>query len=503
MNGPATRQAPSPSERTFTEGEISSRSPSRGRNRGKSLVHGFSVQVAYALIDAIFVCLIGVSVLWLRFGFSAIFGPEQQLLRVGSGHTYAGFFLLYAALVVMGCANQDLYRTPRERSVPKEITKVLKAVCIATALLFSFIFLSGYQDISRVVVLLASAANVLTLSGWRYLKRRYILYRARRGIGVSRVLIVGAGPTGEALAQWLRTNPQLGYSVCGFLDERRADERRIIGSPHELRELVLTQFVDEVFVTLPLDREIVKAMVLEARALRLGLKILPDLYDGLGWRAPLQILGGFPIMDLHWRPIPVVGLAVKRMVDILVSASLLVITAPLVALFAILMRIDSPGPLFYSADRVGLKGRKFRCYKLRTMVQGADRQKEQLRRANERSGPFFKMQNDPRITRVGRWLRRYSFDELPQLWNVLRGDMTLVGPRPHPIDDYEHYSVEHLRRLDVTPGLTGLWQVTARSDPSFDTNMALDLEYIERWSLSLDFNILLKTIPVLFRAAGQ
>jgi lipopolysaccharide/colanic/teichoic acid biosynthesis glycosyltransferase len=136
------------------------------------------------------------------------------------------------------------------------------------------------------------------------------------------------------------------------------------------------------------------------------------------------------------------------------------------------------------------------------MVADADLQKDKLRNENERNGPFFKMENDPRITRVGRWLRKYSFDELPQLWNVLRGDMSLVGPRPHPLDDYERYSIEHLRRLDVSPGLTGLWQVTARSDPSFEINMARDLEYIENWSLGLDLAILFKTIPAVLRAEG-
>jgi exopolysaccharide biosynthesis polyprenyl glycosylphosphotransferase len=243
-------------------------------------------------------------------------------------------------------------------------------------------------------------------------------------------------------------------------------------------------------------------MLLEAHELRLGLKIVPDLYDGLGWSAPLHMLGGFPIMDLHWQPIPVVGLVIKRTLDILISSLTLIMIAPFVALLAILIRIDSAGPLLYLADRVGLKGKTFRCYKLRTMVADADLQKVKLRSENERNGPFFKMENDPRITRVGRWLRKSSLDELPQLWNVLRGEMSLVGPRPHPLDDYERYSVEHLRRLDVSPGLTGLWQVTARSDPSFETNMALDLEYIENWSLGLDLAILAKTIPAVLRAEG-
>jgi len=208
-------------------------------------------------------------------------------------------------------------------------------------------------------------------------------------------------------------------------------------------------------------------------------------------------------MDLQWQPIPAVGLAMKRAMDILLAGFALVVTSPFLLLLTILIRFDSPGPVLYIADRVGHKGSRFRCFKLRTMCVGADQRKEELRAENQREGPIFKLEDDPRITRLGRWLRRTSFDELPQLWNVIRGDMSLVGPRPHPVDDFERYSLENLRRLDVSPGLTGLWQVTARNDPSWETNMALDLEYIENWSISLDLKILFKTIPAVLRAEGR
>jgi exopolysaccharide biosynthesis polyprenyl glycosylphosphotransferase len=459
--------------------------------------------VAYATIDAILVCTIGAVVLWFRFGIGLLLGPERQLFDGGVRHAYVGVFLLYSALVVMGCASQTLYRTPRDRSVLDESLMVAKAVGLATSLLVLFIFTSGYHEASRLVVVSAGALNVVALSGWRYFKRRFVLRRTAEGIGISRVLIVGAGRMGMALAGWLQKNPHLGYSVCGFLDDQSSSDPRILGKLNDLRHLALTQFVDELFITLPSDREVVKTMVLEARQLRLGLKIVPDIYDGLGWRAPLHMMGGFPVMDLHWQPIPAVGLAVKRALDILVSGFALIITAPLLVVLAILIRIDSLGPSLYVADRVGLKGRRFRCYKLRTMVADADFQKENLRGANDRHGPFFKMEKDPRITGLGAWLRKYSLDELPQLWNVLRGDISLVGPRPHPIDDYKRYAIEHLRRLDVSPGLTGLWQVTARTDPSFETSMALDLEYIENWTLGLDLAILLKTVPALLRGEGR
>jgi lipopolysaccharide/colanic/teichoic acid biosynthesis glycosyltransferase len=175
----------------------------------------------------------------------------------------------------------------------------------------------------------------------------------------------------------------------------------------------------------------------------------------------------------------------------------------LLAVIAGFIRLDSRGPVLYCAQRAGRKGKLFRCYKFRTMVSGADRLKDDLRENNQRSGPFFKISNDPRITRLGRFLRRYSLDELPQLWNVVKGDMSLVGPRPHPLEDVAGYEIEHLARLDVTPGITGLWQVTARRDPSFQRGMELDREYIRTWSLRSDMRILLKTFLAVVQGSGD
>jgi exopolysaccharide biosynthesis polyprenyl glycosylphosphotransferase len=399
--------------------------------------------------------------------------------------------------------SQHLYRTSRELSALEESFAVFKAIGSATALLVLFIFISGNKEISRLVVASTGVVNVGTFAGWRYAKRNYVLRRARRGEGVSRALIIGAGRLGQVLATWLENNRQLGFAVCGFLDAHPNGDVRVLGAIHDLKKVALEQFVDQLFVTLPAERELVKEIWVEARRLRLNLNVVPDIYDGLGWHAPIRSIGGFPTIELHGQPIPALGLAVKRAIDVFAASVGLIIAAPLLALAALWIRFDSPGPAIYSALRVGRKGVKFRCRKLRTMVVEADVRKEALRSANERNGPFFKMENDPRVTRCGRWLRKYSLDELPQLWSVLRGDMSLVGPRPHPVDDCERYTFEHLRRLDVKPGITGLWQVNARRDPSFDTNMALDLDYIENWNLRLDIQILLKTVPEIFRGSGS
>jgi lipopolysaccharide/colanic/teichoic acid biosynthesis glycosyltransferase len=177
--------------------------------------------------------------------------------------------------------------------------------------------------------------------------------------------------------------------------------------------------------------------------------------------------------------------------------------SPILLLAGLTIKLDSKGPILYRAPRVGKKGRRFLCYKFRTMIPNADEVKSELRSQNERKGPFFKISNDPRMTRVGGFLRKYSLDELPQLWNVLKGDMSLVGPRPHPVDDFQCYSLEHFRRLDVTPGITCLWQLDARHDPSFEKALALDAQYIDHWSYLLDFKILLRTVPAVLKGSGR
>src|SRR6266478_2781523 len=477
----------------------------RARSARKRI--GYFRQASYVAIDGVLVCLGAIVLYGARFGFAHHLGIEiasaRQLIHQAYTHTYPAFLLLYVALIVMACMSQHLYRTSREIRALEESFKVAKAVGFATALLVLFVFVSGNKEISRMIVASAGVANLGTLAGWRYAKRLYVLKRARRGEGVSRALIIGAGKLGQTLALWLENNRQLGYSVCGFLDVHPNGDARVLGSIHDLKKIALEQFVDQLFVTLPADREVVKEIWVEARRLRLDLNIVPDIYDGLGWRAPIRSIGGFPVIELHGQPIRGFGMGVKRVIDVVVASVGLVVAAPLLAVAAIWIRFDSRGPVTYSALRVGKKGKKFRCYKLRTMVDDADAHKERLRKVNERNGPFFKMENDPRVTRCGRLLRKYSIDEVPQLVNVLRGDMSLVGPRPHPIDDYERYTLEHLRRLDVKPGITGLWQIKARRDPSFEATMRLDLDYIENWNLRMDLGILLKTIPVVVKADGS
>jgi lipopolysaccharide/colanic/teichoic acid biosynthesis glycosyltransferase len=201
--------------------------------------------------------------------------------------------------------------------------------------------------------------------------------------------------------------------------------------------------------------------------------------------------------------IPFPGLILKRILDVILSCAALLLLWPFLLVIALAVKLESSGPVLYASLRAGQKGKRFVCYKFRTMVDKADELKSLLRHFNERQDPFFKMANDPRVTRLGRFLRKYSLDELPQFWNVLKGNMSLVGPRPHPIDDYTRYRPGDHRRLEVKPGITGLWQVMARTSPSFDTCIALDLAYIKQWGLLLDFKILMRTVPAVLSGEGS
>jgi exopolysaccharide biosynthesis polyprenyl glycosylphosphotransferase len=333
--------------------------------------------------------------------------------------------------------------------------------------------------------------------------------RARRGETASRnlrnVLIVGAGGIGHRMASHLAAHPEAGRAVCGFLDNDKPLGDGVIGRISDLARLARTAFVDEVILAAPRDRNLTAQVLQEARRLRLDVKLVPELFGCTPTRGELQLerIGDLLMIGLHAEQLPTAALGLKRLVDVIVSSLALLALSPLLAMIAALIMLDSPGPVFYSALRAGRKAKPFRCCKFRTMVTNAGDLKPHLRRQNKRSGPFFKITGDPRITRVGHLLRRYSLDELPQLWNVLKGDMSLVGPRPHPLDDFAEYEIEHLARLDVTPGITGLWQVTARRDPSFQRGMELDREYIRTWSLVRDMQILLKTVAAVVRGSGE
>jgi len=275
-----------------------------------------------------------------------------------------------------------------------------------------------------------------------------------------------------------------------------------VGTLETLFQHARKQFVDEIFFTSPCERGQVQNVLEQARVHGVDLRLVPDMYDGLAWNSPIEYIGQFPTIPLHCGQVPELGLLFKRVFDFVFSGLLLMVLSPFLLIIAIAVKLDSPGPVLYESERIGKKGRVFRCIKFRTMVRDADQRRADVLHMNERDGVLFKISNDPRITRLGRFLRKYSLDELPQFFNVLKGEMSIVGPRPPIASEVKEYKLSHLRRLDVTPGITGLWQVQGRQDPSFASYVSLDVTYIDNWSIWLDFNIILRTIGVIFEGTG-
>ena len=345
--------------------------------------------------------------------------------------------------------------------------------------------------------------------GLRRLVYRILLYRRfDRGLDTRNVLIVGTGPEAQALRHHLDSIKHLGYTFKGFVDlpgtachmPGAADD--VVGSLDSLFQSARKHFVDEIFFTSPCERRIVQDVLEQARVHGVDLRVVPEIFDGMACGTAIEYIGQFPTMPLHRGEVPELGLFFKRVFDSIFSLLALIALSPLLLAIAIAIKLDSPGPVFYASERIGKKGVVFRCIKFRTMVRDADERRSAIMHMNERDGVLFKISNDPRITRLGRFLRKYSLDELPQFFNVLTGDMSIVGPRPPLAGEVRRYNLSHLRRLDVTPGITGLWQVQGRQDPSFDSYVSLDVTYIDNWSVWLDFKIIMRTIAVVFAGTG-
>ncbi len=411
-----------------------------------------------------------------------------------------GIALLHAALITLMGYTEGLYAGGSD--LRKQARILGKSVVWATTVLC---FAYGLQGAPWAACGLFWGAAVLHFGAlwmWRWQSARQGR-RAQPGGDVRNVLIVGAGGVGRRVASFVETHPEAGRTVCGLLDNERPLGNGVTGRVSELARLARTEFVDEVILAAPHDRGLTLRVLREARRLKLDVEIVPELFGCKPAETEVEQVGDLPVICLHAERLPAAGLVLKRVVDAIGAGLALTVLSPLLAVIAGLIKLDSRGPVLYCAQRAGRKGRWFHCYKFRTMVREADELKDHLRQRNQRAGPWFKITDDPRITRLGRLLRRYSLDELPQLWNVLQGEMSLVGPRPHPLEDFAAYEIEHLARLDVTPGITGLWQVSARRDPSFERAMELDREYIRTWSLGADLRILLRTFLAVARGSGE
>lgn len=470
---------------------------------GKPSVTG----TAWALLDVVTILIASLISLRFRSDVAQSSGMLDPIgLRAELWSAFGLYLAWFALCLVFFTRSYGLYGPIQNRSGLNEQRMTIQATLVSGLILCGTIYLSRGEQVSRIVVILSVLLTGAMLCARRALWRSLVYSRYRDGVDTRNVLIIGAGRVGQALRNHLESLRHLGFRFKGFiaLTEREQDsgEPDIVGNVKNCLHLARALFVDEIFISVPADKRMVIALVEEARAFGIDVRVVPDLYDGLAWNAAVEYIGQFPTIPLHRREFPIGAFMLKRVLDITLSSLALLVLSPLLLITALAVRLDSSGPTLYRARRIGRKGHTFDCYKFRTMVPNADALRETLDHLNERDGILFKVTNDPRITRVGRLLRKYSLDELPQFWNVLTGDMSLVGPRPPMASEVEQYDLSHLRRLDVLPGITGLWQVEARQDPSFDSYISLDTAYVENWTLWLDLKILVRTFSVVISGTG-
>ena len=414
---------------------------------------------------------------------------------------YLNILPYIAVLTPIAFHVQGLYRLRRGRSRVDDFFAVFVGSTMAVVLgIIGTLYYKAYhdpdlQEISRPVWGLFLLINITTAYLTREFVREALERRWRAGIGLKRVLIAGAGDLGRMVADKVIEHRELGFKVIGFLDDRAGGDHigyrglPLLGVLSDADEIIRRERIDHVYVALPLEEHVKMLGVVEATNREgVDVHVVPDLLQFIALRARLENLDGVPIISLNDVPLRGLNSLLKRTIDVAISAaSLLVLSVPF-GIIALIIRRTSPGKVFYTQERMGLDGKAFHVFKFRSMYEGAE----------DDTGPIWARDNDPRCTRVGQWLRRFDLDELPQLWNVLRGDMSIVGPRPERpyfVEQFKHRIPQYMLRHKVKAGITGWAQVNGwRGNTSLEKRIEYDLYYIENWSVSLDIKILWLTV---------
>jgi exopolysaccharide biosynthesis polyprenyl glycosylphosphotransferase len=374
----------------------------------------------------------------------------------------------------------------------------------------TILFLARIEEIYRGLLILFAALSGLGLWAERRLVQAWLRRRRRDGRWLRHALLVGPEAGVARLVKALEQYPETGWTVVGWVSmeapepERTVEGVRCLGALADVPDLLQqARIIDEVFFAVPRDRLDELADALQAcEHLGVEARVQVDLYRPAHARPFVEELFGLPFYGFSPHLAREWALLLKRAGDLAGALTLLAGTLPALAAIALAIRATTPGPALFRQERAGLRGRRFTILKFRTMVVGAEQRRAELEPLNEMAAPVFKMRDDPRVTRLGRVLRRFSLDELPQLWNVVKGDMSLVGPRPLPVDEAGRIKGAQRRRFSMRPGLTGLWQVSGRSSVDFAEWMRLDLEYVDRWALRLDLRILVHTVAAVLRGRG-
>ena len=437
---------------------------------------------------------------WIRAVAEAYYVPFEEYVPVA---------LLLTVILLAVFKAEGLYDRRRGTTWLDEIYTIFTSTLIGIAIMIFIFFLYRAHFYSRLIFFYA----VLLIGGFlslsRLVERQIRDHLRRRGVGVDRVLIVGAGVVGKAMMRSILARPELGYRAVGFVDDDPGKQEndigpfKALGSTADLPVILQEQTVHQVIISLPwMSHRKVLRIIADSEREGVRARFVPDLLQMSLSRVDTDEINGIPLIGMKEPTLKGWRIALKRFTDIAISSAALLILAPLLFLIGVLIKLDSSGSVFFKQTRLGRGGKLFTCYKFRSMTEEAEKELARLTSLNEAKGPIFKIKDDPRRTRLGGTLRRFSLDELPQLINVFRGDMSLVGPRPPLPSEVEQYEDWHHDRLNIPSGITGLWQVMGRSDLSFDEMVMLDLFYAENWALWLDFKIMLRTIPTVLFGRG-
>ncbi len=425
-------------------------------------------------------------------------------------------FLLLATLVSCGISYHyfGCYEF-HSRQVPfdKVFTCIAKSVLFGATGVILLLYLVGETVGSQLIIGLFVVFDISLLTAFR----ASIHSRRQRGLNHREILVIGSRERARELIRYVTASEELGYHLIGCLEvdpdligTEVAEGVKVVGGMSEFRSILLDRAVDEVIFAIPLVKvENVLDYIGFAEEQGVNVRVLPDwqipelMYQPKVASVHIDQFAGLPTLVLSSVPRKQLSLLIKSLLDRSLAAIGLLVLSPLFILIAVIIKASSRGPVFFRQERCGLNGRRFTLYKFRTMVAEAEALRMCLQAENEMDGPVFKMENDPRITAVGRILRKTSLDELPQLINILRGEMSIVGPRPPLPAEVKEYSHWQRRRLSMRPGLTCIWQVSGRNDVRFEDWMRMDLEYIDNWSLLLDLKLLVKTVPVVISGTGR
>jgi exopolysaccharide biosynthesis polyprenyl glycosylphosphotransferase len=400
----------------------------------------------------------------------------------------------------------DVYNLQKNLRLIDELQRLVAAHG-ATSLAFAGTLYFSYRDVSRLQVLFFALFSLLLLSSYRILFRHFLYSFGDKRYGTRRVLIAGAGSVGREMAETVLKHQWTGLRLIGFVDDNSQAGTMgypNLGSLDQTLQIVQEQRINEVIFALPRDAHSkLTNLVAKLQALKVNVRVVPDFFDLVFLRSIVEDIGGKPLITLREPALDPFQRLIKRIFDIVVSSIGLLIALPFMGLIALFIKWDSPGPVIFKQQRVGENGRLFFIYKFRTMLHDADVKQTELNQKIVDGQPIYKFYDDPRVTQVGRFLRRFSLDELPQFFNILKGEMSLVGPRPELPWLVERYDPWQRKRFEVPQGLTGWWQVNGRADRPMHLNTADDLYYIKNYSLWLDLQILFLTVKAVLSRKGS